>query len=83
MFSIIPKESLKALLLQEIECWESIGGGANPNAYEFDPKSTSPEKLKELGYYSNKEAWIAGARIKVLEQYLKDLEGYPTTKLNT
>lgn len=81
MFITLPKEKLEGFLKEEIECWRTVGGGINPYAYEFDPKTADPKKLEELGYYTNRESWIAGARVKTLEQFLKDLENYPTSKL--
>lgn len=80
MFITLPKEKLKSFLEEEIECWRTIGGGMNPEAYEFDPQTADPKKLEELGYFRNRESWIAGARVKTLEQFLKDLDSYPSTK---
>lgn len=69
MIITIHKEALEDLIKDEIKSWELIGGGPNPAAYEFDPDETSPKKLKELKFQNDKDAWIAGARIKALEQF--------------
>jgi len=83
MFVSIPKDKLKSFLTEELECWSIIGGGPNPYAYEFDPASTDPQTLKELGYYGNRESWIAGVRTRAIEQFLKDLDHYPSSKLDS
>jgi hypothetical protein len=78
MLITLPKEELEKLLQEEIQCWHAVGGVLNPHAYEFDPLSADPKQLEELGYYSDRESWIASARVKTLEQFLKDLHTYPT-----
>jgi len=83
MFVLVSKDKLKLFLQEELKCWKEIGGGPNPYAYEFDPSTTDPEKLKELGYYSNREAWIAGVRVHTVEEFLQDLDNYPTTTLDS
>lgn len=80
MLVVFSKEKIQALLEEEIKCWESVGGGPNLNAFSFDPKSTDPNLLKELGYYDNREAWIAGARIKELRAAIEELEALPMYK---
>lgn len=77
MLVLVSKEDIQVLLEQEIKCWESVGGGPNHNAFSFDPKETDPQLLKELGYYENRESWIAGARIKELRAYLNELSEQP------
>lgn len=66
----ISKEKLQEFLINEMHSWELIGGGPNPAAFEFDPDETSPKKLKELKYQSDKDAWIAGARIKAIHEFM-------------
>ena len=77
MLVVISKEVLMVLLEQEINCWEEVSGGPNVHAFSFNPKTTDPKLLKELGYYDNREAWLAGARIKELRSYLDDLNQLP------
>lgn len=78
MLVIVDKEELEKLLKDEIECWRAVGGILNPHAYEFDPLNTDPKKLEELGYYTDRESWIASARVNTLERFLKDLDSHPT-----
>lgn len=80
MLVVISKEKLKLLLEEEIKCWESVAGGPNLNAFSFDPKNTDPQLLKDLGYWENREAWLAGARIKDIIAYLQELEELPQYK---
>jgi hypothetical protein len=77
MLVVFSKEKLQALLEEEIKCWESVSGGPNLNAFSFDPKTTDPQQLKELGYYEDREAWIAGARIKDLRAFIAELDELP------
>ena len=74
MIISVSKEELTALLLKEIKAWESVGGGPNLQAFEFDPKTADKEVLDQLGYYKNRESWIAGVRIKELVEYLKEVQ---------
>ncbi len=64
------QEELVAFIRAEIRAWEAIGGGPNISAFEFDPKQTDPKLLHELGYYDNIDSWVAGARIKALNELL-------------
>ena len=77
MIILVSKEQLQGFLEQEIKCWESVSGGPNLNAFSFNPKTTDPKLLRELGYYDDREAWIAGARIKGLRAYIDELEKLP------
>jgi hypothetical protein len=74
MIISVSKEELTGLLLKEIKAWESVGGGPNLQAFDFDPKTIDKEVLDQLGYYKNRESWIAGVRIKELVQYLKEIQ---------
>lgn len=74
MIISVSKEELISLLLREIKAWESVGGGPNLQAFEFDPKTVDKEVLDQLGYYKNRESWIAGVRIKELVEYLKEIQ---------
>lgn len=74
MIVSISKEELIGLLLQEIKAWECVGGGPNLRAFEFDPKTVDTEMLHQLGYYTNRESWIAGVRIKRLNEYLTEIQ---------
>ena len=80
MIILTSKEKLQAFLEEEIKCWESVGGGPNLNAFSFDPKNTDPAVLRELGYYDNRDSWIAGARIKQLVELINELESLPQYK---
>lgn len=71
MVIVVRVEDLQKLLLDEIEAWQSLAGGANLNAYEFDPKTADIKDLKKKGYYKNRESWIGGVRVSALEQFLK------------
>ena len=73
----ISKENLAALLGAQVQAWRSVGGGANPDAYAFDPTTTPPSELKQLGFYDNRDAWVAGVQIKVLEGYIESLDDLP------
>ena len=77
MLVVTSKDGLIILLEEEIKCWESIGSGPNLNAFSFNPEETDPKVLKELGYYSDRESWIAGARIKRLREYIDELNRLP------
>lgn len=70
----VSKEELLSLLCEEVVAWGAIGGGANPYAYEFDPNTVDTTNLAELGYYENRDAWIAGLRTTKLMQYIKEIE---------
>jgi len=74
MIISVSKEELMGLLLKEIKAWESVGGGPNLQAFDFDPKTVDKEMLDQLGYYKNRESWIAGVRIKHLVEYLKEIQ---------
>ena len=56
MLIVISKEQLAVILEEEIKCWESVSGGPNLNAFSFDPKTTDPQLLKQLGYYEDELA---------------------------
>jgi hypothetical protein len=77
MIILTSKEKLQAFLEEEIKCWESVGGGPNLNAFSFDPKTVDPQVLHDLGYYENRESWLAGARIKELRALILELEEHP------
>jgi hypothetical protein len=81
MLILISKEELVSLLIKEQKCWEVIGGsGPNINAFEFDPQTTDPQTLRDLGYYDNRDSWTAGVRIKAIQDYLDILEQQPQYK---
>lgn len=77
MVIYVRKEELLNFLKAEIKAWENVGGGPNLQAYEFDRETTDPEKLKQLGYYDNPEAWIAGLRISALNKFLEEIDQAP------
>ncbi len=72
MVIVIRLEDIKKLLQEEIEAWESLAGGPNLDAFQFDPKTVDPKELKKKGYYKNREAWVGGVRVKQLKQFLQD-----------
>jgi hypothetical protein len=67
---IIDKDVLEKFLIEESSHWMEIGGGPNMDAYEFDPKAVDKEQLIKDGYYSNYDSWIAGTRIKKIEEFI-------------
>lgn len=78
MIIYFSQDDLIKFIRAEIRAWESVGGGPNLNAFEFDPKQTDPKLLHELGYYNNVDSWIAGARIKALNELLLEVQQAPT-----
>ena len=74
MLITISKEALLDKLRLQVIAWRSVGGGANPDAYQFNPATTDPSDLKRLGFYDNKDAWVAGVQIKALEQLIQELD---------
>lgn len=72
------KEDLIKFIKAELKAWEKVGGGPNLFAFEFDPKTTDPKQLRELGYFDNVDSWIAGARIKALMELLNQVENTDT-----
>lgn len=71
------KEQLVELIKTEIKAWEKVGGGPNLSAFAFDPKTTDPKQLEELGYFQNRDSWVAGVRIKELTELLSEVEQIP------
>ncbi len=74
MLIALNKEYLIEVLQEQITSWENIAGGPLYEAFEFDPKKTSPQELKALGYFDNRDAWIAGVQIKKLKKYLEQVQ---------
>jgi len=77
MIVLASKDNILEFLLTEVRCWEKVGGGPNLDAFDFDPEQTDPKLLEELGYYHNKEAWLAGIRIKALWDFIREIESLP------
>lgn len=71
MVIIVKKEELVALLKENLQAWASISGGPNMQAFEFDPNLADTEMLDSLGYYSNRDSWIAGVQIKKIKSYIE------------
>mgnify|MGYP003657665530 CR=1 FL=1 len=71
---LITKEDLVKLLEEEIDAWDNIGGGPNLNAFAFEPENIDPAHLRDLGYYKNRDSWIAGVRIKKVKEYLETIK---------
>jgi len=70
MVIIVRKEELLELLEQNLQAWENVAGGPNLHAYEFDPNIVDTSVLDDLGYFSNRDAWIAGVQIKKIKAYI-------------
>lgn len=81
MLIAINKEELLSILEFQIKNWEEIGGGANHEAYEFDPKKVNRQELVDLGFYQNRDSWIAGVQIKKLQQYLNEVKQNPGIRI--
>lgn len=79
---LVVKEDLRDLLEFQLYAWQNIGGGPNPFAYEFDPLEVDHDELRKLGYYKNREAWIAGVQVKKLKEYLEKLEAAPPSAVH-
>jgi hypothetical protein len=75
------KEDLIALLEDQIKMWEEIGGGANYDAYEFNPRKVDQHQLVDLGFYENRDSWIAGVQIKKLTNYLNAIKDTPNIRI--
>lgn len=73
MLIVVVKEELLDLISDEIEYWSMACGKPNLDAFDFNPKEVDHQQLIKLGYYNNREAWIAGVRIKALKKYLAQL----------
>ena len=71
---LITKEDLVKLLEDEIEAWDNIGGGPNLNAFSFEPEKVDMAHIRDLGYYANRDSWIAGVRIKRVKEYLETIK---------
>jgi len=70
----VSKEGLIGFLLDEVKAWEKVGGGPNLNAFEFDPENVDKAELERLGFYDNREAWVAGIRIKKIWEYIEEIK---------
>jgi hypothetical protein len=81
MLRVVPHEDLIKMLNDQLTCWYAVGGGPIMEAFEFDPQTVDLQLLKQLGYYSNRDAWIAGVQVKKIHQFLKQIESYPTIKV--
>jgi hypothetical protein len=77
MIILASKEKLIEFLREEVNHWEKVGGGANMDAFDFDPKETDPQLLQEHGYYTNRDAWLAGVRIKALSTFIQEIDSLP------
>lgn len=72
MVIVVRVEDLKKLINDEIEAWQSLAGGPNLDAFEFDPKTVDSKELKTKGYYKNRESWVGGVRVNKLKQFLEE-----------
>lgn len=82
MLIALNKEYLIEVLQEQITSWENIAGGPLYEAFEFDPKKTSPQELKALGYFDNRDAWIAGVQIKKLKKYLEQVRAVEQIRIS-
>jgi hypothetical protein len=80
MLVVVNKDKLLKFLRQDAQCWSVVSGGANFDAFSFDPKTTDPQKLHELGYYTNREAWLAGVQSKKIIELIEEIENAPQAK---
>lgn len=71
MVIIVKYEELKELLEADIDAWMQVSGGPNMDAFEFDPNIVDNSVLDAKGYYTNRDSWIAGVRIKKLHHYIR------------
>tara|TARA_R110001599_G_scaffold9864_4_gene48745 strand:- start:921 stop:1160 length:240 start_codon:yes stop_codon:yes gene_type:complete len=74
MLIYVSKDRLLKLLTEEVDAWMSVGGGPNLNAFRFDPESVDKAELERLGFYDNREAWLAGVRINELMEYYNEIK---------
>jgi len=72
MIVLVKYEELKELLEADLDAWMNVAGGPNFNAFEFDPNLVDLSELDRLGYYKNRDAWIAGVQVKKIQAYLQD-----------
>ena len=77
MIITVSREQLVKFLKEEIRAWEVVGGGPNVMAFEFNPETVNVKLITQLGYYDNREAWIAGVRIKALQQKIQEIQDTP------
>lgn len=82
MLIVVNKEELLEFLQKDLKSWESIGGGPNFSAFEFNPKKTSPQELEELGYYENRDAWVAGVQVNKLQQYIDQIQNAESLRIS-
>jgi hypothetical protein len=72
MVILIKYEELRDVLEASLEAWMEIGGGPNMDAFDFDPNLVDLSTLDAKGYYTNREAWIAGVQVKRLQKYINE-----------
>ena len=70
----VSKEHLISFLLAEVKAWETVGGGPNLDAFEFDPETVERSELERLGFYDNRESWLSGIRIKKIYEYIEEIK---------
>ena len=70
----VSKEGLISFLLAEVKAWEKVGGGPNLQAFEFNPETVDKAELERLGFYDNRESWLAGIRIKKIYEYIDEIK---------
>jgi hypothetical protein len=76
MIILVDRNELLELLEAEMYAWENVSSGPDMNAYEIDPQDgkVTVKHLKEIGYYTNKDTWIAGIRYKKIREYYEKLQ---------
>lgn len=70
MLITVDLDELSNLLYSNLNAWQQVGGGANMMAFEFDPRTTRPEKIAKSGYFQSPDAWRAGIQMKKIIKFL-------------
>ena len=66
MLITIDKDILVSVLQDQIKNWEEIGGGANYDAFEFDPKKVN--KQQKLTNKNNKKTQQTTTKKKLIKK---------------
>lgn len=65
--SIIHHQLIKEFLLNQINAWSQVGGGAFMDAYELRPNELPPKKMVR-----HPDRWHAGLQIKQILKFAAD-----------
>jgi len=77
MIVLVKQEELLSLLQEDLKAWMEVAGGPNLEAFEFDPNLADLQVLHSMGYYDNRDAWIAGVQVKKLRAYIDAFVEFP------